>query len=119
MCRPVRQGEVYYADIGAEEDHPVIVVSRESLNRGDFVLVVPVTSKRVEERRYYPNCVAFRAGQFGFRMNCVARAERMALLEKSSLDSERGCQGRLNGGALRDLNKAIGNVICADCEAVV
>lgn len=116
MCRPIHQGDVYYADIGAEEDHRVIIVSRELLNRDKYVVVVPVTSKRFEQRRHYPHCVPFKAGQFGFTMNSVAQAEHIALIEKDDLDFERGCLARLDGSTLRSLVKAIGQVICADCE---
>lgn len=116
MIETPRPGDVFYADIGGDEDHRVVIVSREMLNRGSYVLVVPVTSKRFEERKHYPNCVAFLAGQFGFTRNCVARAERLALLEKHRLDFDRGLVGQLDGRALRDLTKAIGFVICADCE---
>ena len=112
-------GDIFYADIGGEEDHRVIIISRESLNRGNYVLVVPVTSKRFEERRHNPHCVAFWADQFGFTCNCVAQAEGTTLLETNVLDFNRGIQGQLDGAALRNVIKAIGFVICADCEPLV
>jgi mRNA-degrading endonuclease toxin of MazEF toxin-antitoxin module len=37
-------GEIYMADFGPAGPHPVIVVSREELNRGRYALVVVCTS---------------------------------------------------------------------------
>ena len=36
----IQPGEVYMADFGPAGPHPVIVVSREDLNRGHFAFVV-------------------------------------------------------------------------------
>jgi mRNA-degrading endonuclease toxin of MazEF toxin-antitoxin module len=37
----IRPGEIYMADFGPAGPHPVIVTSRETLNRGRYALVVP------------------------------------------------------------------------------
>ena len=42
----IRPGEIYMADFGPAGPHPVIVVSREDLNRGHYALVVVCTSAR-------------------------------------------------------------------------
>ena len=39
-------GEIYMADFGPAGPHPVIIVSREELNRGHYALVVVCTSAR-------------------------------------------------------------------------
>lgn len=46
--------------------HPVIVVSREDLNRGHYALVVVCTSFSFPVRSRLPSCVPFWAGKFGF-----------------------------------------------------
>ena len=43
-------GEVYIADFPEAGPHPVIVVSRENLNRGHYALVVVCTSSRFTAR---------------------------------------------------------------------
>jgi mRNA-degrading endonuclease toxin of MazEF toxin-antitoxin module len=58
-------GEVYLADIFDGGKRPIIIVSREKLNRGSVYLAVPVTSSRVEERRAYANYVFLPAGAAG------------------------------------------------------
>jgi len=110
---PLRPGEVYRL---TEGDRPAIVVSREALNRGDYVVVVPVTTKRLDARRNLPNCVYFRGGQFGFDKECVAQAEAITLVDKAVLDLGAGPAGRLSEEVMRDLIRAIGNVVGAECE---
>jgi mRNA-degrading endonuclease toxin of MazEF toxin-antitoxin module len=65
-----------------------------------------------------PNCVPFRAGQFGFTSDCVAQCENILSIEKSQLDLAAGPVGILDDGALREVIKAIGYVIESDCEPV-
>jgi mRNA-degrading endonuclease toxin of MazEF toxin-antitoxin module len=43
-------GEIYLADFPEAGPHPVIVVSREELNRGHYALVVVCTSARFAVR---------------------------------------------------------------------
>jgi mRNA-degrading endonuclease toxin of MazEF toxin-antitoxin module len=57
----IRPGEVYMADTDAGK-RPVIVVSREELNRGNWVVAVLVTSTHFATRSKRPHCVAFAAG---------------------------------------------------------
>src|SRR5438034_11645120 len=104
------------ADFGQAGPHPVIVVSREELNRGRYALVVVCTSARFAVRSKLPNCVPFRAGQFGFTADCVAQCENMLSIDKAQLDATAGLVGRLDDLALRNVIKAIGYVIEADCE---
>jgi mRNA-degrading endonuclease toxin of MazEF toxin-antitoxin module len=111
-------GEIYMADFPEAGRHPVIVLSREPLNRGHYALVVFCTSARFEVRRTLPNCVEFRAGQFGFEVDCVAQCENLLSIEKSRLDFAAGPMGVLDELSLREVVKAIGNVIGADCEPV-
>jgi mRNA-degrading endonuclease toxin of MazEF toxin-antitoxin module len=61
----IRHGEVDRADHRTATPHPVIVVSREALNRGRYVLAVMITSARFSVRSTLPHCVPIRAGEFG------------------------------------------------------
>ena len=111
-----KPGEIYGAYVPAGEPHLVIVVSREEFNRGDYVLAVPVTSRKFQLRSRLPNCVPFRAGEFAFDRDCVAQAEAIARIEKSDLDLEAGCCGEIDAVKMRALIHAIGYVISAECE---
>ena len=107
-------GEIYMADLGEATPHPVIVVSREELNRGDRVVAVLCTSQKFAVRSTLAHCVPFHAGQFGFSKDCVAQCENIFLLDKDCLDPNP--IGVLDDITLRDVVKAIGHVIDSDCE---
>lgn len=112
----IQQGEIYMADFEEGGWHPVIVVSRETLNRGNYVLVVVCTSARFATRLNLPNCVPFQAGQFGFTKDCVAQCENLLLLHKTQLNLASEPMGVLDIANLHKVIKAIGYVLEADCE---
>ena len=111
-------GEIYWAYSGENGPHPFVVVSREELNRGEYVVGVPFTSAKFESRQNLPNCVPFRAGQYGLTKNCVAQGELIILLRQSYLDLEAGALGSLDAEDMRRLIRAIGYVLSAECEPV-
>jgi mRNA-degrading endonuclease toxin of MazEF toxin-antitoxin module len=82
----IRPGEIYEADFDQAGRHPVVVLSREELNRGRYALVVVSTPARFAVRSTLPNCVPFLAGQSGFRIDCVAQCENILSVEKSQFD---------------------------------
>jgi mRNA interferase MazF len=112
----VSPGEIYYADLYEAGTRPVLIVSREALNRGGYAVVVPLTSAHFDRRSRLPNCVPFRAGQFGLTMDCVAQCEAVLTVELSQLTSPNQPVGRLDEGAMRAVIRAIGFVIESDCE---
>ena len=114
----IRPGEIYTADFGQGGPHPVIVVSREDLNRGRYALVVVCTSARFAVRSALTNCVPFRAGDFGFSVDCVAQCENVLSIDKAQMDLAAGPTGTLDATTLRDVIKAIGYVLDSDCEPV-
>jgi mRNA-degrading endonuclease toxin of MazEF toxin-antitoxin module len=111
----IQPGEIHMADFGPAGPHPVIVVSREELNRGHYVVVVVCTSARFAVRSKLANCVPFQAGEFGFTVECVAQCENLLSIEKAQLDLAAGAIGKLDGTALQKVIKAIGYVIKSDC----
>jgi mRNA-degrading endonuclease toxin of MazEF toxin-antitoxin module len=111
----MKPGEIYWVDL-ATGRRPGIVVSREGLNQGNYVVTVLCTTKRFAVRSTLPNCVPFLAGEFGPPSDCVAQCEAIYALEKAEIDSASGMIGRLDSARLRDVMKAIGDVIDSDCE---
>ncbi len=114
----IRPGQVYMADFAEAGPHPVIILSREELNRGRYALVVVCTSARFSVRSKLPNCVPFRAGEFGFTTDCVAQCENLLSIDMAQLDLSTGPVGALDEVAFRDVIKAIGYVMQSDCEPV-
>ncbi len=83
---------------------PVVVVSREELNRGTIFLVVPITSSRASERRKYANYVFLPAGTGGLRVDSVAVAHLVQPVRAGDLDDR---WGRLTESALQRVLVAI------------
>ena len=112
----IRPGDVYMADFGQAGPHPVIVMSREELNRGRYALVGVCTSARFAVRSKLSNCVPFQAGDFGFTVDCVAQCENILSIDQTQLDLAAGPLGILDEAALQKVIKAIGYVIKSDCK---
>ncbi len=112
----MQPGEVYMADFAEAGPHPVIILSRESLNRGRYILVVVCTSARFALRSGLPNCVPFRAGEFGFTVDCVAQCENVLSIDTAQLDLADGPRGVLDAAAHRKVIHALGYVLEADCK---
>ena len=112
----IQPGEIYMADFGPAGPHPVIVVSREELNRGRYALVVACTSARLAVRSKLSNCVPFQAGDCGFTVDCVAQCENILSIDQAQLDLAAGPIGVLDDVALGNVSKAIGYVIKSDCK---
>lgn len=112
----ITPGELYWADFEDVPPHPVVVVSREELNRGDSVVAVLITSAHFERRSRLPNCVPIAAGSFGLGKDCVAQAETIFSIRKAHLDLDAGPIGMLDEETFRALIRAIGHVLRSDCE---
>lgn len=111
----MKPGEIYWVDL-ASGRRPGIVVSRETLNQGNYVVTVLCTTQRIAVRSRLPNCVPFRAGEFGLPSDCVAQCEAIYALDRGEIDLAFGMIGRLDAARLRDVVKAIGHVMDSDCE---
>ena len=104
------------ADFGPAGPHPVIVVSREELNRGRYALAVVCTSARFAVRSKLSNCVPFQAGAFGFTVDCVAQCENILSIDQTQLDFAAGPMGTLDEAAIQKVIKAIGYAIKSECK---
>ncbi len=111
----MKLGEVYFADFPHVGRHPVIILSREEFNRGGQAVVVICTSSRLAMRRTLPNCVPFKAGEFGLTKDCVAQCEQLLTIDQTEVPLT-GPVGKLDDQSFRDLIKAIGYVMESNCE---
>jgi len=103
-----RQGDIWWTVFQEGWERPAVVVSRNELNRGRLVLVVPCTSSRVEERAAYPNNVLLPTGVGGLKRDTVAQAHLVQPIETSLL---RERLGRLNDEQLAEVLLALAWVI--------
>lgn len=111
------QGDIYYCfDRGKSTNHRVLIVSREELNRGNYVVTVAFTSKRLKDRKELPNCVFFPAGsQTGLDEDCVMQGESITMTPWTELDVHSGLLGRVEEDKMEEVIAAIGDVMAASC----
>jgi mRNA-degrading endonuclease toxin of MazEF toxin-antitoxin module len=58
----IEPGEIYLADIPPGQQHRIVIVSREDLNRGKYVVAALITSQKFSFRSKLANCVPLKAG---------------------------------------------------------
>ncbi|MGQ9651445.1 MAG: type II toxin-antitoxin system PemK/MazF family toxin [Phycisphaerae bacterium] len=111
-----KPGEIYGAYDPSGKKRPMLIVSREDLNSGKYVVAVPLTTQDYGYRCRLPNCVPFRSGEFWLDRDCVLQAEAVTQIDKSFLDIDFGPWGILDDPRMRSVIHAIGLVISAECE---
>jgi mRNA-degrading endonuclease toxin of MazEF toxin-antitoxin module len=112
----IRPGEIYWADTPPGQRHQVVVVSREDLNRGTKIVTAVITSQKFAMRSRLANCVPLLKGQFGMSADSVVQGETVAPLDVNLIETAAGPTATLDDLTLRDVIKAIGFVMEADCE---
>jgi mRNA interferase MazF len=92
----IRRGDVFLAQLnptqGAEisGQRPVIVVSRDAINRSSpIVIVVPVTDRN-HKTTLYPSQVALQAGDGGLTKDSVAVGEQVRAIQASRFIKQLG-----------------------------
>lgn len=112
----MKPGELYFADLYEAGVRPVLIVSQAALNAGNYAVAVPLTTTHFERRSRLPNCVPFKAGQFGLTRDCVAQCEAILSVERTQIDAATGLIGVIDDAARRSVVRAIGFVIASECE---
>ena len=85
-----KQGEIWWTSFYEGWERPSIVVSRNELNRGRLILVVPCTSSRVRERVTYPNHVLIPASTGELSKDTIAQTHLIQPIEVSYLERRMG-----------------------------
>ncbi len=111
----IRRCEIYWADIDSAFPHPMLVISKEPLNRRDSVVAATITSAKFDSRARLSHCVTIPADEFGLTKDCVIRAETVGPVATTHLDLDSGPIGRLDDLAFRDLVRALGVDFDSEC----
>ncbi|MBI2930056.1 MAG: type II toxin-antitoxin system PemK/MazF family toxin [Planctomycetes bacterium] len=86
----IRQADVWRVSFYEGGERPAIVVSRNDLNRGRLLLMVPCTSSRVQERRSLPNHVYLPQGVAGLAAESIAQTHLIQPVEREALSERLG-----------------------------
>lgn len=106
----MRRGDVYDARLSPTEGseqagiRPVIIVSREAINRYSSVIVVVPVTKAANVRRAYPSNVRLAKDDGGLTVDSVALGGQVRAIAKSRLLR---CRGHLSAEAMRQVNEAL------------
>jgi len=92
----MNRGEVYLARLDLSEDseqagvRPVVIVSRDAINRSSPVVIVVPCTTWSEGRRVYPSQVLLHAPEGGLRADSLALAEQVRAISKVRLTDRWG-----------------------------
>lgn len=106
----MRRGDVYEARLSPTEGseqagtRPVIIVSRDAINRYSPVIVVVPLTKATNVRRDYPSNVRLTRGEGGLTVDSVALGGQVRAIAKSRLLRYRG---HLSAETMRQVNGAL------------
>ncbi len=111
----LRQGSVWRMDIpgDAKPGRPVIVISRNEMNRGNDALIIPTYTSNLGAKRGKPSYVFLPRGVGGLSEDCVAQTAQVQLVEASELRDEMGVLGPDH---MSQIIRALGWVMEADCR---
>ena len=112
----IEPGEIYMADVPPGQQHRIVIVSREELNRGKYVVAALITSQKFAIRSTLANCIPLKAGQFGLTQDSVVQGESAGPIRVARLDLAGGALAKLDDMTFRDVIRAIGYVMDSDCE---
>lgn len=97
-----------FGDPECIKERPLLIVSRDDLNRGQSVLVVPFYSQQLDKRREFKSCVFFNAGESGLDKDCVAKCDEVGVFDRLELG---GKIGRASADKMEAIVEAIRWVI--------
>ncbi len=105
----MNRGDLFLLKQTAEnpKKRPVVIVSRDELNGGHSVVVVPFYSQQLEKRKRMNWCAFFQAGEGGLNKDCVAKCDEISSLDKTELDIPNGRIGKFKPPQMERLMNAI------------
>ena len=110
MLSPIERGDVLRANLnppeGSEQDgiRPVVVISRDAINRSSPVVVIVPLTEAANKTRTYPSHVRFKAGTAGLTLDSIAICEQVRAISKSRLKS---LLGKLNRAEMASIEAAL------------
>ena len=110
MLLPIERGDVLRANLhpteGSEQDgiRPVVVISRDAINRNSPVVVIVPFTDAANKSKIYPSHVQFKAGTAGLSMDSIAICEQVRAISKGRFKAQ---LGKLNRSELARIEAAL------------
>ncbi len=92
----MNRGDVYQANLNPSVDseqagnRPVVIVSRNGINRSSPVIVIAPISKYRQSKKIYPSQHLVKADNNGLRVDSIVKCEQIRAIAKSRLQEKRG-----------------------------
>jgi mRNA-degrading endonuclease toxin of MazEF toxin-antitoxin module len=93
---------------------PIIIMSRDTLNGGHYVVAVPCYSQDIDHRMQYPQNVLLERGEGGLPKRCIARTDQITFVDKKFIDWRKDKIGRLPVSKMAEIVRAIRWVVRDD-----
>ncbi|MCP4419838.1 MAG: type II toxin-antitoxin system PemK/MazF family toxin [Chloroflexi bacterium] len=106
----MKRGDVFDARLNPTEGseqagvRPVIIVSRDAINRNSSVIVIVPLTKAANVKRSYPNNVKISKDEGGLTVASVALGGQVRAISKSRLLRKRG---RLQAETIHNISRAL------------
>ena len=106
----MKRGDVFDARLNPTEGseqagtRPVVIVSRDAINKNSSVIVVIPLTKASNVKRTYPNNIEIEKGEGGLTHASVLLGGQVRAIAKSRLLRQRG---KLSSETMKQVNKAL------------
>jgi mRNA-degrading endonuclease toxin of MazEF toxin-antitoxin module len=109
----MKQREIYsLKNDRVAKARPCLIVSKDNINGGYDVTVVPFNGSDFANKKDKPFCVPFYCGEFGLSKDCVAKCDEIARIRKSDLN--RSKIGTIDTDRMAEVIEAVN--WCISCE---
>ena len=105
------RGDVYQANLNPTESseqagkRPVIIVSRDGINRSSPVVVIVPLTKFLPQKKIYPSHHLVKASsENGLKIDSIAKCEQIRAIAKSRLSDK---LGRINTQDIEKIDRAL------------
>lgn len=108
MPRSPRRGEIYRQKSDpVGKQRPVLVVSRNELHGGVYLLAIPFYGSQVNQKSKHPTAVQFSDGEFGLDKDCVTKGDQITQFRMGDLTISDGPIGTLDSERMAQVDRSI------------
>ncbi|WP_319421398.1 type II toxin-antitoxin system PemK/MazF family toxin [Pleurocapsa sp. FMAR1] len=92
----MKRGDIYLANLNPTIDseqagtRPVLIVSRDAINKSSPVVIIVPLTKYANSKRIYPSHHLIKAANNGLTTDSIAKCEQIRAIAKSRLQTKKG-----------------------------
>lgn len=106
--RAPRRGEIYRLQSDSVgKPRPVLIVSRNELNSGIYLLAIAFYGEQLDKRAKLPQWVMFQQGEFNLTKDCAANASSITQFKMRDLRLAEGPVGEVSHERMAEIDRAL------------